>query len=432
MSRIAVVGTGYVGLTSAACFADLGNDVIGVDIDVDRVERLQAHEVPFYEPGLTELLARNVAAGRLTYTTSYEEGIPSAEFVFIAVSTPMGEGGDADLTNVRAAAASIAPLLAEDAVIVNKSTVPIGTGDVVSGIVTSTRQGGGATAFAVVSNPEFLREGSAIHDFMHPDRVVLGGHDTGATARVAELYKVLNAPVLITTLYTAEMIKYASNAFLATKISFINEVARICEKVDADVAVVAEGMGMDQRIGPAFLSAGTGYGGSCFPKDVAALARTSEHIGAHPQLLHAVMDINRSQPLLLIEKVHDLLGTLRGQEIGVLGLSFKPDTDDMREAPSITLIQALERRGATVRAYDPAAMRTARRHLPNVTMTGDAYEAADGADALIVVTEWNEFRQLDLVRIKSLMRRPVIVDGRNIYEPAEVMALGFVYRGIGR
>jgi UDPglucose 6-dehydrogenase len=432
VSRIVVVGTGYVGLTSAACFADLGNDVVGVDIDVDRVERLQALEVPFYEPGLVELLARNVAAGRLRFTTSYDDGISSAEFVFIAVSTPAGEGGDADLTNVRSAAASIAPRLAAGTVIVNKSTVPIGTGDVVSGIVTANRTDPQPTPFAVVSNPEFLREGSAIRDFMHPDRVVLGGHDDEATARVAELYKVLDCPVLITSLYTAEMIKYASNAFLATKISFINEVARICEKVDADISVVAEGMGMDQRIGSAFLSAGTGYGGSCFPKDVAALARQSEHIGAHPQLLHAVMDINRGQPLLLVEKIHDLLGTLRGQQIGVLGLSFKPDTDDMREAPSIMLIQALERRGAHVRAYDPAAMRTARRHMPNVTMTSDAYEAAEGADALIIVTEWNEFRQLDLLRIKPLMRRPVIIDGRNIYEPAEVRALGFVYRGVGR
>lgn len=431
MSRIAVVGTGYVGLTTAACLADLGNDVHGVDIDEDRIEMLSAAEMPFFEPGLGELVQRNVQSGRLKFTISYKDAIPEAEFVFIAVGTPMDGSGHADLNEIRTAAAGIADHLCGRTIIVNKSTVPIGTGDIVAEIIGGTLRRTDVD-FAVVSNPEFLREGSAVHDFMEPDRIVLGAHERGAAEEVAVLYKPLSAPVLITTLYAAEMIKYASNAFLATKISFINEIARVCEKLDADVRVVAEGMGMDSRIGPAFLEAGTGYGGSCFPKDVLALARMLEQIGAHPQLLHAVMDVNRAQPVLLVEKVHDVLGTLRHQTIGLLGLSFKPNTDDMREAPSLALVAALERRGALIRAYDPAAMAMAQPLMPRVVMESDAYAAADGADALIVVTEWNEFRQIDFARIKQVMRRPVIIDGRNLYEPDELHALGFVYKGVGR
>jgi UDPglucose 6-dehydrogenase len=430
VSRIAIVGTGYVGLTTAACLADLGNDVTGLDVDTQRVRTLRRHRLPFYEPGLQEMLQRNAQRGRLRFTDSYAEAIPDAEFVFIAVGTPQDEGGDADLTFVRQAAASIAAHMTGAMVIVNKSTVPIGTGDIVTEIV--QEHSPQPVQFGVVSNPEFLREGSAVQDFLNPDRVVLGAHDAAAAAQVAELYKPLNAPVLITNLYTAEMIKYASNAFLATRISFINEMARICEKLDADVNVVAQGMGMDARIGPDFLDAGVGYGGSCFPKDVLALARTAERIGSHPQLLHAVMDINRDQRRLLVERIHDLLGTLRGQVIGVLGLSFKPNTDDMREAPSVELIQQLLRKGARVKAYDPAAIPVARRIMPDITYARDAYAAARGADALVIVTEWNEFRQIDLARLKKLMRRPVIVDGRNIYDPEEMKAAGFVYKGVGR
>jgi UDPglucose 6-dehydrogenase len=431
VSRIAVVGTGYVGLTTAACLADLGNDVHGVDIDEARIATLRGAEMPFYEPGLGELVQRNMGGGRLHFTSSYADAVPEAEFVFIAVGTPTDGSGRTDLNEIRAAAASIADHLSGRTVIVNKSTVPIGTGDIVADIVSDTRQDHDATC-AVVSNPEFLREGSAVHDFMQPDRIVLGAHDRDAATEVAELYKPLNAPVLITGLYAAEMIKYASNAFLATKISFINEIARVCDKLDADVRVVAEGMGMDRRIGPAFLEAGLGYGGSCFPKDVLELTRTLEEIDAHPQLLRAVMDVNRAQPGLLIDRVHDVLGTLRHQAIGLLGLSFKPNTDDMRAAPSLALVAALERRGATIRAYDPAAMAAARPLMPRVVMEQDAYAVAQDADALIIVTDWNEFRRLDLARIKEMMRRPVIIDGRNLYEPEQLRALGFVYKGVGR
>lgn len=430
MSRIAVVGTGYVGLTTAACFADLGNEVCGIDTNEEVVGTLQQGRVPFFEPGLQEMIQRNCSLGRLSFTSCYEEGIPDSEFIFLAVGTPMGETGEADLAQVREAAATIGKQLRTGAIIVNKSTVPIGTGDLVSEIVNEHLTA--PLGFSVVSNPEFLREGSAIHDFMHPDRVVIGSHEADGARRVAELYKPLDAHVLVTNLYTAEMVKYASNAFLATKISFINEIARICEKLDADVRVVAQGMGMDQRIGPAFLDAGVGFGGSCFPKDVMALAQMSESIGAHPQMLNAVMDINREQPSRLVEKLHEVIGSLRGITVGVLGLSFKPNTDDMREAPSLTLINALFKRGALVKAYDPAAVERARRLVPDVAMQRDAYAVARGADALVIVTEWNEFRQLDLARVKRLMKRPVIIDGRNIYDPEEMKAMGIVYRGVGR
>lgn len=430
MSRIAVIGTGYVGLTTAACFADLGNEVCGVDSDSGVVETLQRGAVPFYEPGLEEIVKRNADLGRLRFTTSPSDAIGEAEFIFLAVGTPTADNGEADLSQVRAAAATIGTHLRNPVVIVNKSTVPIGTGDVVGDIVRDSLRD--PVEFAVVSNPEFLREGSAVHDFMTPDRVVIGSHDAESARQVAELYKPLSAPVLVTTLYAAEMIKYASNAFLATKISFINEIARVCEKLDADVRVVAHGMGLDRRIGASFLSAGLGYGGSCFPKDVLALSRMSESIGAHPQLLTAVMDINDAQVTLLLEKLHDVVGPLRGLTIGVLGLAFKPNTDDMREAPSLRMVAALRKKGAAIRAYDPVAMERAARLAPDVEMQHDAYAVAHGADALIIATEWNEFRQLDFRRLKKLMKRPVIVDGRNIYEPDELKELGFVYRGVGR
>jgi UDPglucose 6-dehydrogenase len=429
LSRVAVVGAGYVGLTTAACLADLGNDVSVVDIDHEKVRALRRHRLPFYEPGLQEVVERNARAGRLRFTTTYSEAIPGAEFAFIAVATPEGEHGEADLTYVQRAAACIAESLDGPLVVVNKSTVPIGTGDIVSEVFD---QHGAQFQVEVVSNPEFLREGSALRDFMSPDRVVIGAHHRDAAERVATLYEPLAAPTLIYNLYTAEMVKYASNAFLAARISFINEISRICERVDADAKLVAEGMGLDKRIGSQFLEAGIGYGGSCFPKDVKALAAIAEKYHYHPELLNAVMDINRDQRMLAVEKLRECLGSLRGQVVALLGLAFKPNTDDMRQAPSLDIARALLKRGAVVRGYDPAANGKAKTVLPELDYRANAYSAARGADALIVVTEWNEFRQLDLARLKRAMRRAVVVDGRNIYDPALMRRLGFVYRGVGR
>ena len=430
MSKVAVIGAGYVGLTTAACLADLGNDVTVVDIDGPKIALLKQHRAPFYEPGMNELVEKNANAGRLRFTTSYEEAIPGAEYAIIAVSTPEGEGGEADLSFVEAAATSIADCMDGPLVVVNKSTVPPLTGDMVSKVL---RKRNPTHQVQVVSNPEFLREGSAIADFMHPDRVVIGGHDRKAAEKVAELYEPLHAPVLITpNIYTAEMVKYASNAFLAARISFINEIARICERVDADAKLVAEGMGLDKRIGPSFLDAGIGYGGSCFPKDVKALAALAERFDYHPELLHAVMDINRDQRMLVIDKLKDCLDALDGSVVGLLGLAFKPNTDDLRDAPSLDIARVLLAAGAQVRAFDPAAMEGARVLLPELDYMRDAYALASGADALVVVTEWNEFRHLDLGRVKASMRKPVIVDGRNIYDPELMRGHGFTYRGIGR
>jgi UDPglucose 6-dehydrogenase len=430
MSRVAVIGAGYVGLTTAACLADLGNNVVVVDIDERKIAELQRGRVPFYEPGINELVERNARARRLGFTTSYVDAIPGAEFAVIAVSTPEGEGGEADLSYVEAAASSIADAMDGPLVVVNKSTVPPLTGDMVSRVLLKANPKHPA---AVVSNPEFLREGSAIQDFMHPDRVVVGSHDREAAEKVARLYAALDAPILITpNIYTAEMVKYASNAFLATKISFINEIARISERVGADAKLVAEGMGLDERIGPRFLEAGIGYGGSCLPKDVVALAAVAERFDYHPELLNAVMDINNDQRMLVIDKLREILDELPGRVIGLLGLAFKPNTDDMREAPSLDIAKVLIAAGASVRAYDPAAVERARMLVPDVEYLKDAYEVADGADALVLITEWNEFRQLDLRRVKQLMRRPMIVDGRNIYDPELLKDLGFIYRGIGR
>jgi len=430
MSAIAVIGTGYVGLTTAVCLAKLGHQVVGVDIDEAKVARLRSGQATIYEPGLEELMQETQKSGRLVFTGDYREGIPAADFVFIAVGTPPGRRGEADLVYVKQAAKAIAGAMKKSVTIVNKSTVPIGTGNIVARIVGENL--GKEIPFHVVSNPEFLREGSAIHDFMHPDRLVFGSHDEPAARAVAALYSELDTKILITDLHTAEMIKYASNAFLATRISFINEMARICERVDADVKVVSEGMGMDRRIGPLFLDAGIGYGGSCFPKDVKALARMAETMGYHPELLDAVMEINLDQRTLVVEKLREVLGGLRGQVIGLLGLSYKPNTDDVREAPAIDVIGNLLQKGAEVRAYDPKAMPVLKAQMNSIAYCKDAYAVATGADALLVVTEWDEFRQLDLDRIKSLMRRPVIVDGRNIFDPRTMRERGFVYRGVGR
>jgi len=430
LRKICVIGAGYVGLVTGTCFADLGNLVTCIDINEKKIARLKAGEMPIYEPGLEEMVCRNAQAGRLRFTTSYEEGLTEAEFVFIAVNTPMGSEGEADLSYVRAAARSIAETMDHPLIIVNKSTVPIGTGDWVAEIV--TRHQPQPVEFAVVSNPEFLREGSAVHDFMYPDRIVLGSLNSEAAERVAQLYLSLRAPIMITDLRTAEMIKYASNAYLANRISFINEIANICEALGADVKEVSVGMGYDKRIGSSFLEAGVGYGGSCFPKDVSALAHMAAIHGCHPQLLRTVMEINRDQRRRIIQKLRDLLGTLDCKTIGVLGLAFKPNTDDMRDAPSVEIIHLLQNEGAHVRAYDPAAMNKARQVLPDVTLCADPYEVAQGCDALLVITEWNEFKHLDMAWIKQAMRQPVLIDGRNIYDPATMKALGFTHRGVGR
>ena len=439
MSTICVIGTGYVGLVTGTCFADLGNQVTCVDIVSEKIERLKQGILPIYEPGMEELVERNVNAGRLHFTTSYREGLDNCEFIFIAVNTPTGTSqGGADMRYVESAARSIAEELDHYAVIVNKSTVPVGSGDVVTRIV-RTNLARPDVRFGVVSNPEFLREGSALLDFQNPDRVVLGSSDPEAARQVATLYLPLRARIQITDLYTAEMIKYASNAFLATKISFINEIAQICERLGADVKEVAVGMGYDKRIGRAFLDAGLGYGGSCFPKDVRALAHMAGEAGLHPQLLNAVMDINHDQRRLIVTKLGSILGSLRGCTIGILGLAFKPNTDDMREAPSVDIIRWVTNQGATVRVYDPVAMQTGHDALEregirmeSVICCNNAYEVAEGADALVMVTEWNEFKSLNMLQLCNSMRRPVLIDGRNIYEAAEMNRVGFIYRGMGR
>ncbi len=431
MKNIAVIGVGYVGLVSGACFADLGNRVICLDINTERIANLKQNILPIYEPGLEELVERNVKAGRLSFTTSYAEAIQEAEFVFIAVGTPSDVDGQADLRYVRMATESIADVMDHPLIIVNKSTVPVGTGDWVAEIIRNRRPD--APEFAVVSCPEFLREGSAISDFMNPDRTVLGSTNKDAAAKVAQLHLPLRSAIMITDLRTAEMIKYASNAFLATKISFINEIANICEALGADVKEVAAGMGLDKRIGRFFLDAGIGWGGSCFPKDVKALAYMAETEGRHPHLLHAVMDINADQRQAPVRKLREIFPEdLKGKVVGLLGLAFKPNTDDMRDAPSIDIVHSLLRAGAKVRAYDPVAMPGASALLPDVEMMPDPYTLAEGADALILVTEWNEFKHLDLARIKTVLCAPVFIDGRNIYDPQTMAALGFIYRGIGR
>jgi UDPglucose 6-dehydrogenase len=432
MKNICVVGVGYVGIITAACFADLGNKVMALDIDETKIAGLKEGKMPIYEPGLKDLVDRNVLANRIQYTTSYEEALMDAEYVFIAVGTPSGVDGEADLQYVASSARAIADHIKEGLIIINKSTVPVGTGDWVSDII--REQNPGVEHFSVVSCPEFLREGSAIADFMNPHRIVVGSLDEEAAEKVARLHLPLRSPIVVTDLRTAEMIKYASNAFLATKISFINEIANICEDLGADVMEVSNGMGFDSRIGPSFLNAGIGYGGSCFPKDVKALAYMAEKSGRHPQLLHSVMEINTDRRVMAVEQIKSLLESdeLSGKVIGMLGLSFKPNTDDMRDAPSVTIGNMLLKDGAVVKAFDPIAMEEAAKLLPEVEMVDNPYAMAEGCDLLIVNTEWNEFRQLDLKRIKKVMRNPVLFDGRNIYDPTKMAEIGFRYRGVGR
>ena len=431
MRKLCVIGSGYVGLVTGTCFADLGNSVTLVDIDECKIDTLQQGKMPIYEPGLAEMAQRNAVAGRMHFTTSYLEGIDQAEFVFICVGTPSGVDGEADLQYVRSAAETIAEVMTHPLVIINKSTVPVGTGDWTTEII--QRKQPQPMEFAVVSCPEFLREGSAIADFMNPDRTVLGSTNHEAAERVAELYAPLDAPIVITDIRTAEMIKYASNAFLATRISFINEISIICERLGADVIEVARGMGFDYRIGPHFLQAGIGFGGSCFPKDVKALANMAQTHGMHPQLLNAVMEINAFQRRQIALKAREMLGgTVNGKTVAVLGLAFKENTDDIRESPSLTVVRSLLNQGAVVKAYDPVAMENASRELTSLTLCSDSYAAAQDAEALLVLTPWNEFKHLDMSRIRDSMKQPILIDGRNLYDPDELRRMGFEYRGVGR
>ncbi len=431
MRNITVIGVGYVGLVTGAGFADLGNKVCCLDIDEAKIKMLQDGQSPIYEPGLQEMIHRNRQANRISFTTDYAKALEEADFVFIAVGTPEGVDGEADLKYVGQAAKTVAETMQHPLILVNKSTVPVGTGDWVADIVRTNQPE--PIDFWVVSNPEFLREGSAIQDFMAPDRIVLGSLNQDAANKVAELYLSLRTTIMITDLRTAEMIKYASNAFLATRISFINEIANICEQLGADVKEVASGMGYDKRIGHYFLDAGVGYGGSCFPKDVKALAHMATTHGTHPQLLKAVMDINQYQRIHIMHKLRDILGRqLRGKVIGLLGLAFKPNTDDMREAPAAEIARALTREGSLVKGYDPASMTVAAKLLPEVQLSQDPYDLAKGCDAIVLLTEWNEFKHLDMQQVKSLMRQPVFLDGRNLYDPERMAEYGFAYRGVGR
>lgn len=438
--RVAMIGTGYVGLVSGACFADFGHVVTCIDKDPSKIARLEKGEIPIFEPGLDDLVARNVREGRLFFTLDGAEAIRQADAVFIAVGTPSRRGdGHADLSYVHAAAEEIAGLIEGFTVVVTKSTVPVGTGDEVEAII---RRVNPQAQFAVVSNPEFLREGAAIGDFKRPDRVVVGINDidspTGQQARAVmnELYRPLNlneSPLLFVGRRTSELIKYAANAFLAMKITFINEMADLSEAVGADVQQVARGIGLDKRIGSKFLHAGPGYGGSCFPKDTLALVRTAQDAGAPSRLIETTVEVNAARKKAMAGRVEKALGgSLKGRTVALLGLTFKPNTDDMRDAPSLDIAPALVAAGATVRAFDPEGMAEAAHLLPEVQMTDSAYAAAEGADAVVIVTEWDPFRALDLDRLKLLMRQPVLVDLRNIYRPEDMAARGFRYSGIGR
>jgi UDPglucose 6-dehydrogenase len=429
--NVAVVGTGYVGLVTGAVFADLGNDVVCVDKDAAKIEGLRAGRMPIYEPGLEELVARNVADGRLAFSTNLADAVHRSDIIFIAVGTPAKASGESDLTAVEEVARGIAESLDRYKVIVNKSTVPVGTGDLVRNIIERNRRR--PVNFDVVSNPEFLREGSAIEDTLRPDRIVIGAPSQQVAMTLLELYAPLERPMIITDVYSAEIIKYASNAFLATKISFINEIANVCELAGGDVTQVMKGMGLDPRIGAAFLNAGLGYGGSCFPKDTDALIQTASSLGYELRTLRAVVDVNRERIQRLVALIRKVLDPLDGRVIAVLGLAFKPKTDDMREARSVELIARLVEAGARVRTYDPVAMENARRTLPReIEYCQSSYEAAEGADAAVIVTEWNEFKLLNLERLHQVMRRPLVFDGRNIYEPERMRRLGFEYHSIGR
>jgi len=431
--HIAVIGTGYVGLVTGACFAEFGVDVICVDIDADKIARLSTGEMPIYEPGLEQLVTKNMQSGRLRFTTDIKQAVEQALVIFLAVGTPPKTDGSPDLSFVEAAAASIAQHMNGYKVIVTKSTVPIGTGERLRKLIQKEQKG--RLNFGIVSNPEFLREGAAINDFMRPDRVVIGSSDEEAIAIMRDLYRplyLIEAPFVLTSLEAAELTKYAANAFLATKISFINEIANMCESIGCDVHDVARAIGMDRRIGSKFLHPGPGFGGSCFPKDTQALASVARDLGRDSLIVDAVIEANRRQRLAMVPKIEKLVGDLKGKTIAILGLAFKPETNDMREAPSIDIIKGLLEYGAKVTAYDPVAMGEAAEVLPKVEFVEDEYAAVANADALVFVTEWNQFRALDMRRIRDLMKSPRIADLRNIYQPEDMRELGFEYVGVGR
>ena len=431
--HIAVIGTGYVGLVTGACFAEFGVDVTCVDVDQEKIARLSEGQIPIYEPGLEQLVAKNTHAGRLHFTTDIKSAVEQALVIFLAVGTPPKEDGSANLTYIEDAVRSVAESMNGYKVIVTKSTVPVGTGERLRRLIREHQKA--RTNFGVVSNPEFLREGAAIDDFMRPDRVVIGSRDEEAVAIMRDLYRplyLIETPFVITSLEAAELTKYAANAFLATKISFINEIANLCDRIGCDVHDVARAIGMDGRIGKKFLHPGPGFGGSCFPKDTRALVSIAREYDCDSLIVDAVVEVNQRQRAAMVPKVDKLVGGLSGKTIAVLGLSFKPETDDMRDAPSVDIIRALVEGGATVRAYDPVAMGEAANVLPDISYVEDEYAAVTGADALVFMTEWNQFRALNMERVRSLMRSPRIADLRNIYEPQALRELGFDYVGVGR
>jgi len=431
--HIAVIGTGYVGLVTGACFAEFGVDVTCVDIDQEKIDRLSAGEMPIYEPGLEQLVTKNSQSGRLRFTTDIKQAVEQALVIFLAVGTPPKSDGSADMSFVEAAARSVAEHMNGYKVIVTKSTVPIGTGEHIRKLIGAGQKS--KFNFGVVSNPEFLREGAAINDFMRPDRVVIGSRDEEAVAIMRDLYRplyLIEAPFVVTSIEAAELTKYAANAFLATKISFINEVANLCDSIGCDVHDVAKAIGMDRRIGSKFLHPGPGFGGSCFPKDTQALASVARQFGRESLIVDAVIEVNRRQRQSMLPKIEKLVGGLQGKIIAILGLAFKPETNDIREAPSLDIIRGLMKAGAKVRAYDPVAMIETAQVLPDVNYADDEYSAVTGADALVLVTEWNQFRALDMKRIRDLMKTPKVADLRNIYEPDDMRELGFEYVGIGR
>lgn len=435
--NVCVIGTGYVGLVTGACFAEFGCQVVCADVDAEKVAALERGEIPIYEPGLDDLVERNAKQGRLSFTTDTAEAVRASLVVFIAAPTPPCEDGSTDLTFVEAVSREVARAMDGYKVIVTKSTVPVGTAERVRGWISEELSAAGRSVrFSVASNPEFLREGAAISDFMRPDRVVIGTDDDEATAILKSLYRplyLIETPVVLTNVVTAELTKYAANAFLATKISFINEIANLCEDVGADVHHIARGIGLDRRIGSKFLHPGPGFGGSCFPKDTRSAAHFAREAGSPLRIVESVIEVNQAQYERMVAKVMGLLGgDVHGKTIAVLGLSFKPETDDMRDSPAVAVIQGLESKGAKIQAYDPQAMDEARKLLPNVQLCHDAYDACRGADALVIVTEWNQFRMLDLERVRGLLAQPLVADLRNIYEPAQMRDAGFTYVCVGR
>lgn len=431
--RICMIGTGYVGLVTGTCFAEFGNDVICVDIIKEKIDKLNRGELPIYEPGLDDMVAKNVAEGRLQFTTDLKQAVEQSLVIFVAVGTPQAEDGSADMRYVEAVTKDIARYMNDYKVVVNKSTVPVGAGKWIKKLIQENQPK--PIAFSVASNPEFLREGSAIEDFIRPNRVVIGTDDERGAEVMRDLYKplyLIETPIVMTDLASAELTKYAANAFLATKIGFINEIANICERVGADVHDVAKGMGLDHRIGSKFLHPGPGYGGSCFPKDTRALLNIAQKNEYHFKIVEAAVEVNDQQRVRMLEKIKNTIGSLRGKTVAVLGLAFKPNTDDMREAPSIDIIAGLQKEGARIKAYDPIAMHEARKVLNDVEFAEDTYSAISGADALVFLTEWNQFRSLDLDKIKRLLKTPLIIDLRNIYDPPRMRESGFQYVAVGR